>query len=510
MLIKMKVTFIFPDLNVFSEYSRDYSGIFAHGIGCLSSSLKRSGHQTSLIHIVKELDRESFLARVSKERADLVAFSSLSHQFAYVRKLSSWFREAHDTPTVCGGVHATIEPEEVIASDGIDMLCRGEGEYALAELCNKLSQDEDVSQIKNIWLKKYGTIIKNDARPLENNLDDLPFPDRNLFSYNTLYDYKIRMLTILASRGCPYNCSYCCNHQYQKLYPCNYIRFRSVDNVLAEIREALDWYTDAEFINFIDDTLCMNKKWMEEFCEKFPKEFNLPFHGNSRVNLLDEQTFSLLKKGGCERLDVGIESGNSYIRQQILKRNITDEEIIKAFELARKFGIKLSAYNMLGCPFETPEMILETIKLNAKVAPYSSHNAIFQPYPNTESFRLCVDNNFISEKKVSAFFKESVLEQPQLSKRQVLFFSRYFQIIMKLYMFSYILPKKISLLFVSFVDKSSLYLSRSCLGLKFYFLFLFIFCPLKSTKLLLMKINPDLARKLKHIIYGRYYMKGKR
>jgi radical SAM superfamily enzyme YgiQ (UPF0313 family) len=506
----MKVTFVFPDLNVFNECSRDYSGIFAHGIGYLSSALKKNGHTTSLIHIVKEIDKESFLNRIKKEQPDLVAFTSLSHQFAYVKKLSSWLKETTDILTICGGVHATIDPEEVIATAGIDILCRGEGEYALAELCDKLSSGKDISQIKNIWIKKGGAIIKNDVRSLEVNLNDLPFPDRNLFSYKNLYDYKIRMLTILAARGCPFSCSYCCNHQYQKLYPHNYLRSRSVDNVLSEIDEALGWYKDVEFINFVDDTLCMDKKWIEEFCNKFPKRFNLPFHGNTRVNFLDEQMFLLLKKGGCERLDVGIESGNSYMRQQILKRNITEEQIVGAFDLAHKFGIKLSAYNMIGCPFETPQMILETIKLNAKVKPYASHNAIFQPYPNTEAYSLCLANNFISEKKVSAFFKETVLNQPQLSKRQVLFFSRYFPIIMKLYDFSGILPKKISLRLRSFIDKSAIRLSRNYIALKSYFLFLIILSPVKTAKLLIMKINPRMARKIKYIIDGRYYMKGKK
>jgi radical SAM superfamily enzyme YgiQ (UPF0313 family) len=387
------------------------------------------------------------------------------------------------------------------------MLCRGEGEYTLTELCGRLSKGEDISEVKNIWLKKDGTILKNEVRPLEANLDDLPFPDRSMFRYRTLYDYKIRMFTVLASRGCPYDCSYCCNHQYQQLYPHNYVRLRSVENVLAEIEEALSWYSDMEFVNFIDDTLCMDKAWMQEFCEKFPKRFNLTFHGNTRVNLLNEEMFLLLRKGGCKRLDVGIEAGNSYIRQQILRRNITDAQIIKAFTLASKFGIKLSAYNMIGCPFETPRMLLETIKVNAKVRPYASHNAIFQPYPNTAAYRLCVENNFISEKKVSAFFRESVLEQPQLTKRQILFFSRYFLVIMKLYVFLDSLPKKINSHLLGFSDKIIIHLSRSFIAVKFYLLFLLFLSPIKTAKLLTMRISPNMARKLKYIIYGRYYMK---
>ncbi len=506
----MKVTFVFADLNVFQDCSRDYSGIFAHGIGYLSSALKREGHLTSLIHLVKPIGQAEFIRRVGTEKPGLVAFSSFSHQFEYVKQLAAWLKESHRIPVICGGVHATIDPEEVIKVEAIDMLCRGEGEQPLVELCHKLERGQDISGIRNVWLKQDGKIIRNQIRPLDENIDRLPFPDRTLFNYRALYDYKIRMLTVLASRGCPYNCSYCCNHQYQKLYPHNYVRFRSVDNVLAEIEEALSWYPDIEFVNFIDDTLCIRWQWLEEFARKFPKKFNFPFHGNSRINLLDEEMMALLKKARCERLDVGIEAGNSYIRERILNRKISDEQIRKVFELGRKFNIKLAAYNMIGCPFETPATILETIRLNAQVKPYSAHNAIFQPYPNTDIYRVCIEEGFISEKKVSAFFKESVLDQPRLSKRQVTFFSRYFMIIMKFYRFFYKLPQGISTKLSSILDKSWVSLSKSYIALKLYFLARLIFSPIRTTKLLVMRINPGLARKFKYLIYGRYYMKGRK
>jgi radical SAM superfamily enzyme YgiQ (UPF0313 family) len=282
-----------------------------------------------------------------------------------------------------------------------------------------------------------------------------------------------------------------------------------VDNVLREIEECLGWYSEAEFVNFIDDTLCLNRKWMEEFCDKFPKRFKLPFHGNTRANLLDKDMLALLKKGGCERLDVGIEAGSSYIRNEILRRNISDEQIRRAFELAPEFDIKLSAYNMIGCPFETPEQVLETIKLNASLKPYASHNAIFQPYPNTYAYELCRDNNFIAGKEVSAFFKESLLDQPRLNRGQVVFFSRYFPILMKFYGWLNKLPKKASLPLASVLDKAAIYFSKSRIALRLSFLFFAVFSPIKTIKMLVMGINPSLARELKHIIYGRYYMKGK-
>lgn len=505
----MKVTFVFPDLNVFEGFSRDYSGIFSHGIGYLSASLKTKGHKTSLIHIVKELDKEEFVKKIKDEAPDLIAFTMLSHQFDYVKRLAKWSKEAGDCPVICGGVHATIDPDGVIQTEGVDMLCRGEGETAIVEVCDRIARGGDIKAVKNIWLKEDGRVIKNDVRPPQRDLDQLPFPDRRLFSYRRLYDYKIRMLTILASRGCPHKCSYCCNHQYQKLYPSGYVRFRSVDNVLAEIDEALKWYPDFEFVNFIDDTLCLNRGWMVEFSEKYPKAVNLPFHGNTRVELLTEEMMKLLKRAGCERLDVGIESGNPYIRQEILERKINDDQIYKAFALADRYGIKLAAYNMIGIPLEDPAKILDTIKMNAKVKPYAMHTAICQPYPNTKIYELCKKHGFISGSSLSAFFKESVIDQPQLKPRQVLFARGYFPIFVRLYRFANRLPTRFSRSISPYIDRVFIYLSSKTMALKLQFFANLIVSPVDAAKRLVMMISPGLARRLKYLIHGRHYM-GKR
>lgn len=505
----VKVTFVFPDLNVFSGFSRDYSGIFSHGIGYLSASLKDAGHRTSLVHVVKEMRGEDFVEEIKESAPDLVAFSTLSHQFDYVKSLVKWTKEALDVPVICGGVHATIDPDGVIGAEGIDMLCRGEGETALVELCDKLSRGESSEGVENIWLKKDGKVIRNTVRPPKRDLDSLAFPDRKLFSYRRLYDYKIRMLTILGSRGCPYDCGYCCNHQYQKIYTSNYVRFRSVDNVLAEIDEVLGWRPDLEFINFIDDTLCLNKEWMAEFSQKYPRAFGLPFHGNTRVELLTDEMMKLLKHAGCERLDVGIESGNPYIRREILGRTISDRQIYAAFDLAAKYGIKLASYNMVGSPLEDAPMILDTIKMNARVKPYAMNVAIFQPYPNTRLRELCLSRGFISGEGVSSFSGVSVINQPQLSREQVLFARAYFSIFARLYRFANVLPLGLGRRLSICIDRVFIFSSSKRIALRLYFIVDSIIFPIDTIKKLIMAISPALGRRLKYLIYGRHYMRGK-
>ena len=235
----MKITFIYPDLE---PQVMDWSGYFYHGIAMLSAVLKKQGHQTSLIHITQPVQKSEFIDKIRKEAPELIGISTTSHMFALVKTLASWLDETGmNVPTICGGIHPTIAPEEVIGTNGIDMLCRGEGEFALIELCRSLENKGDISDIKNLWIKQNGAIIKNPLRPVVEDLDSLPLPDRTIFAYQDLLCERQGLGTFMASRGCPFDCAYCCNHLLRRIYgrEGKPIRFRSVDNVIAEIQQVV-------------------------------------------------------------------------------------------------------------------------------------------------------------------------------------------------------------------------------------------------------------------------------
>lgn len=448
----MKVTFVYPDLNYFSSPVK-YRGIMSLGIAYLSSSLKKAGHETSLIHIIDKFDRNSFMDALNKTRPQILAFSSLTHQFGLIKELAKLAKNNFNVITVCGGVHPTIDPEESIATEGIDAICRGEGEETLIELCNALEKKEDTTSIKNLWLKKDGKIHKNPVRALEENLDTLPFPDRTLFDYHNIWDGDVRVIQVLAGRGCPYDCSYCCNHQYKALYKnSKYVRFRSPENVITEIKEAKKTYPEAKFVNFLDDTFCLRKDWLKIFLPLYKKEIKLPFHANTRINLLDDELVGMLKDGGAEHLALGVESGNETLRENVLNRKMTNQEIINAFDLGKKYNVKMSSYNMIGLPFETSKEVLETIKLNARENPYSMHVAIFQPYPHTKLYETCKENNLLKENRISSFFGESVLMQDSIKKTEIDFAYFYFKPLAALYKAAYRFPGKTGAVFEKIID----------------------------------------------------------
>jgi radical SAM superfamily enzyme YgiQ (UPF0313 family) len=417
-------------------HRRDWSGYFYVGIASLSTVLKQDGFDTSLIHITKPISKSEFVTQIEKAAPDLIGFSCTSPMFPVLRDLVSWLVASKmSIPTVCGGIHPTIAPDETIAVPGIEMICRGEGESALIELCRKLDRNEDISTISNIWVKKNGKIRKNPLRPPIDNLDELPFPDRSIFDYPNLYGERDGRLSILVSRGCPYDCAYCCNHLRRKIYGSKGrpVRFRSVDNVISELKHVIKRYPFCKTVNFDDDILFLKKKWSEEFAERYSTEIKLPFICNARANLTDKTTVDLLKKAGCHHVKFGLESGNEHISNKILNRHLSNEQIKRAFALCKEADLITESFNMVGIPFDTPSTILDTIKLNATIGVDKMQISIYQPYRGTKLAELCKEKNFLVSKDVEFDWFSPNLKLDTISSSQVLMFRDYFKFLVRYY-----------------------------------------------------------------------------
>lgn len=439
----MRITFVYLDL---AADDPTYSGYFYHGIAYLSAVLKKSGHQTSLVHLTKEIPVEDFQKKIKSLKPDLIGFSATSHMFPFVQKYAAATKEITAVPIICGGVHATLCPEEVLADKNIDMICRGEGELAFLELCQKMEKGEPIENIENIWGKKNGKIYKNRIRPVIVDLNLLPFPDREIFDYPNLNLEKKGVATFMPSRGCPFQCTFCCEYTFRKLYPNpqNYIRFRSPQLTIVEIKETIKKYPFIKFVRFDDDLLFVNRKWVKEFTEMYKKEIGLPFSADMRIDMASEELFTLLKEAGAHLFRFGVESGNDYILKEVLNKGITVTQTKKAFKLAEEKGIKAQAYNMVGVPYEGPKEILDTIKLNAQIEPDISVVSIFYPYRGTRLYEICLEKGFFKEKKNQKipknYYSYSVLILPTIRREQIEFFYRYFHFLKSFY---YLLYKKL-------------------------------------------------------------------
>jgi radical SAM superfamily enzyme YgiQ (UPF0313 family) len=283
------------------------------------------------------------------------------------------------------------------------------------------------------------------------DLDAIPLPDRSAVYEQ---DPVLRGMTskqFMAGRGCPYNCTYCYNNIFNKEFKgCGpIVRFKSVDYLIAEVLHTKKHYP-LELVVFHDDTFISNRKWFLEFAERFPREVGLPYSCLVRANLLDDDLVRALKESGCISANWSIECGNDRLRNEVLKRNMSREQILEAGRLLHQYGIRQKVGNMVGLPGETFNEMRETVELNIAVRPQFCLATIFTPFPGLELTAYALEHGHLSadalERLPGNYFTRSTLNFPPEEKVRI---------------------QKLSWLFQAFVDFPVLYRNRTLFGLLF-------------------------------------------
>ena len=366
------------------------------------------------------------LEEIKKERPNLIGFSMLSFNYQPILEIARFIKQHTTIPIIAGGVHAILSPEEVIWNHEIDIVCIGEGEYVLKEL---LDHSLDCSGVEGIWYKKKGKIIKNNPRQLLTNLDLLAFPDFDDFDIQKCLFIYNNHLSIMASRGCPYSCSYCNNHALRRTLKGTYVRFRSVEHVIEEIDVRIKQYYDKGFryFYFFDDTFILNKDYVMEFCRQFKERgFHklLRWNVNIRANLVTNELMRTLKDAGCYQVRMGVESGNQYIRNTVYNRGMTDQEIYDAVDCIKKNNLQLRVYFMVGAPQETVEMMQESLQMAETLDADEVFFGVLYPLPGTDILKVCENEHVLEVRNGSSYEVASVKKTKFASAAQLRRFLR--------------------------------------------------------------------------------------
>ncbi len=336
---------------------------------------------------------------------NVVGISAKSQNYASACIVAKLAKEVSEQIIVIvGGPHPSMVGPEVLDCLNIDIGVKGEGERTIVELLDAIRTRKKFDGIKGIIYRKDEQIVENAPRELIRDLDSLSFPHESapevLIGYHE-YPQKA-FFNIYAIRGCPYNCLFCGNREVWG----REMRFRSPDNVIREIKGIQKM--GINYVYFNDDVFGVDKKYIFDLCNAMiihcPK---LRWTCSLHVNLVDEQIVSLLKAAGCNRIKIGIESGNNEILKEI-RKNITIEEALSACELIKKHGIELNACFMVGFPQETEDTLSETVEAMKKTKCNALVYSIFTPYPGTEAFELCREKGLIDDNyDVSLFNHQS-------------------------------------------------------------------------------------------------------
>jgi len=425
----MRVMFVYTDVGISVGYSC--------GIGVLSAYLKEHGHETRLIHVSEELgyplDLERIVRDIQTYDPGLIAMAAVTNQWYYVRQIADHVRRHLATPILVGGHHASAVPCEIAAQSAIDYVCKGEGERPLLTLVDRLQDGLSTDDVPGITMRRKDVpatdqngLIDNPVCRWIQDLDSLPFEDRGVFQYDKIVDTRDGWAEVIATRGCPYGCTYCFNTPFFRRYKNDlesteervklrdFVRRRSVDSTLQMLHQVKAQYPNVKGFTFVDDVFAVDAKWLAELAPRYVEEIGLPFACTSQPQAFNEAIAQLLKEMGCKVVKMGIEAGNPRIRQHVLNRHISDDVLVQGFTLARRYGLKPQAFNMIGLPTETKENMLETVRLNAKLRAYIVWVSTFMPYPGTVLHDFCIKNDLIDSTKwddVRSYRGGSVLKE---------------------------------------------------------------------------------------------------
>ncbi|MHC4886588.1 MAG: B12-binding domain-containing radical SAM protein, partial [Planctomycetota bacterium] len=343
---------------------------------------------------------------------------------------ATWLKEDPDLGTcerLIGGIHPSLAPDEILKEGLFDIIVTGEGEGAIADYCRLRSEGRSIREVPNLWGREEGVEFRNERRPLA-DLDSIPIVAREDFDYLNLHHERKGAASIMAGRGCPFECRYCCNHALKALNKGlgQYTRFRSVDHVLSEIKGIQQLYPNIERIAFEDDVLPLYPKWFKEFCKKYPKEIGLPYSCNLHPGLAKPEVADALVASGCIRVNVGLESGNEKIRQEVLGRRLNLEAFIGGMDRLRDAGLTICANSILGIPGEGMAEMLDTVKLNARIGSTVHPVYIFYPFPKTQLYEQCRNEGLLTGEVRQDFLTKSVLKMDPLLRRRVEFMRDHF------------------------------------------------------------------------------------
>ena len=402
----MKFLLINPPIGVFYEAVTP-----PIGLAYLASSLRAAGHDAEILDInLWRWTDDEVRDRLKTSDADVFGITGLISQYTYNLELAALLKELHpDRPVVQGGMMVAAMPRIMMEeSPHTDFVAVGEGERTIVELADALEGQRPIASVDGLWYRdpaKPGEFIVTGHRADIPDIDTLPYPAFDLVDIPAYHRSRGRakemhkiyqnkpFIPLLATRGCPYRCTYCHRFADERL------RHRGTEAVLGEIDHWRQMY-GVEYVEFQDELWGLSKKRAKEFCEAIiATGWGVTWGCSIRLNVIDEDIIRLMVKAGCIFVSFGVESGS----EQILKnmgRPMKRETIVRGWSLVKKYQLNHLPSFMIGYVGETPETIRETVDLVCEmdVGSFAGWFRYVTPLPGTELYEIAKTRGLIEER----------------------------------------------------------------------------------------------------------------
>jgi radical SAM superfamily enzyme YgiQ (UPF0313 family) len=401
------------------------SGLYPHppfpplSLGYLAAVLEKNHYKVDVIDcLTLGFTYEEFRNELSKRQPDIVGITSTTERYKPSLQIARIVKEVFPKClTVIGGHHVTAEDEKALQDcASLDVVVRREGEYTLLGLAERVDAGKDYGDVLGITFRKDGKIVRNPDRPYIENLDELPFPARHFWPIDCLKKYGTVVFNLVTSRGCSYWCNFCIE---VRMHGQKY-RVRSVKNVVDEL-EFLHKTYGADYFSFVDATFTIDQDRTAELCEEIRnRKLKIRWVAGTRVDMVTKELLLKMKEAGCVSVWYGVESGTQTVLDD-MRKGITVEQTIRAFEWTKEVGLKPDPNVVLGFPGETKETAWKTIKLVERLTPdYMGIYTVATPYPGTPLYDLVKEKGWLKVTDFDKYDRETpTFETPWLSMKEL-------------------------------------------------------------------------------------------
>lgn len=372
---------------------------------------------------------EDFGSAIKDFKPDLIGLSIVEPTFSLGMRLLESARatiKINKIPVVVGGVHAILAPGTVAKYDLVDYISISEGEYSFVELCRRIEKGEPTADTTGFWVRKGREWIKNKKASLV-DINNLPILDFSIYpeSYldKPMMGKLYRTISVDTTRGCPYFCSYCGDHSLRNLYKemGPWYRQKKMARVERELKEYVDKYSP-EFVYIMSESfLSGSVNRVKEFVDIY-KPYSIPFWFNTRPEDVKEEKVALIKGIGSKRVSIGLEHGNESFRKRVLHRNYSNDDFRRTCKVLKDYQISFSVNVIIGFPYETREMMFDSIKLLKEIKPDGVSTHIYSPYHGSEMREICERDGMISPDLIAEdlFQQDYMLKNPTITKEEIL------------------------------------------------------------------------------------------
>jgi len=368
---------------------------FEPQLGTLLALLRERGHELTLLGQAR-FELAALKESLARCLPQLVYADISGVSVRAARRALEYIHEHEFLPVIAGGNYPSVDPAGSLSLPGVHAVAIGEPDASLLTYLERMKDPAAGQVVLGVWQRDEQGLARPNMPPLVEDLDSLPFPERDLFGYGE-YVRATGQIELAVGRGCPQACAYCPNDWFESIYDeeSAWVRRRSPENILTELRLLRGRYDGARLVRFLDHAFAQDADWLHGFLERYRAGCELPFRCHLRLNQASAAVVAELRQAGCLLVDVELISSSNLIRNEIFDMDLSEEQIRQGFALLRDAGILTRVIVYLGAPYESETSLDLTRQMLLRVRPNILDARFYYPWPGTRAVDVCRENGWL-------------------------------------------------------------------------------------------------------------------